>query len=226
MQNVPQAALRCPLFEHIAPERVSGMLGCLHARRASYEKNRYVYRSGDAGRCVGLVLSGSVCTIREDYFGRRSIISRIGESGLFGEAFASMHTETIPLDVIANEDCEVLFLDYRRMLTACGKACAHHARLIENTVDILAEHNLLLTRKIEHITRRTTREKLLSYLNEQAQLQGGDEFIIPFNREQLADYLCVERSAMSAELSRMRRDGLIAFERNRFRLLPAAREAF
>ena len=93
-------------------------------------------------------------------------------------------------------------------------------------MDILAEHNLLLTRKIEHITRRTTREKLLSYLNEQAQLQGGDEFTIPFNREQLADYLCVERSAMSAELSRMRRDGLIAFERSRFRLLPAAREAF
>lgn len=226
MKSLLNSVMQSRLFDGIAPDRVEEMLHCLHAVRSQYEKNSYVYNRGDGDKRVGLVLSGSVYTIHEDYFGNRSIVSRTGAGGLFGEAFASSNVKTLPTDIVASEPTDVLYLDYHRMLHACGKVCDCHGRLIENTVRILAERNLMLTRKIEHITQRTTRRKLLSYLSEQAVQCGTDSFRIPFNREQLADYLSVERSAMSAELSRMRRDGLIEYDRNRFTLLPGARKAF
>jgi CRP-like cAMP-binding protein len=138
--------------------------------------------------------------------------------GLFGEAFACAGAENLPVGVMAAEESEILLMNHERMLTSCPSACAFHTALIRNLTRILAEKNVILTQKLEHVTRRTTREKLLSYLSARAKLAKGNVFDIPFSRQELADYLSVERSAMSAELSRMRNEGLLRYKRNHFEL--------
>lgn len=157
--------------------------------------------------------------IREDFWGKRKIVSRIDPGGLFGEAFACAGTESLPVSVMAAEDSEVLFINCRRITTPCEQVCSFHIDLSRNLALLLAEKNIALIQKMEYITQPTTREKLLAYLSEQARLAGEKTFEIPFNREELADYLSVERSAMSAELSKMRKDGLIIFRKNRFELV-------
>jgi CRP-like cAMP-binding protein len=120
---------------------------------------------------------------------------------------------------VATADSELLFIDFRRLASPCVNACAFHARLIRNMLNIVSVKNIALTRKIEHVSRRTTREKLLSYLSDAAKKAGGGWFSIPFNRQELADYLYVERSAMSATLSKLRDEGVLLYRRNNFKLL-------
>jgi len=177
-----------------------------------------VLASGKKSDSVGVVLSGAVHVIREDFWGRRTLMARIEPCGLFGEAFACAEGEAIPFSVVAAEASDVLFVQSRRILTSCPSACGFHTTLIKNLTLTLAGKNIALTQKLKHLTQPSTREKLLSYLSEQAQSARSKSFDIPFNREELADYLSVERSAMSAELSRMRRDGLVRYQKNHFEL--------
>lgn len=218
MKEFRQLIQNAPLFRGITVEQLDQMLSCLDARRRNFSKNEYIYQGEDSFQRVCLVLSGSVCTLKEDQLGNRTILTREGPGELVGECFAGGHVSTLPISLMANEPCELLLLDYRRMVASCPRACPSHAKMIENMVDILALKNLQLTQKMEHITKRTTKEKLLSYLSEQAQLQQSAQFTIPFNREQLASYLCVERTAMCAELSKLRKDGVIRFRKNEFTL--------
>jgi CRP-like cAMP-binding protein len=208
----------CPLFEGIEPGELDALLNCLGAKRKNIERGEFVYRAGDAAHSVGVLLSGSVHVVQEDYWGNRSIVAHIEPGGLFAEAFASAQVTSLPVSVLAAENCAVLLIGYSRIITSCSNACGFHARLVRNMMGILARNNVRLTRKIEHVTQRSTREKVLSFLSEQA-IAAGPEFDIPFNRQELADYLAVERSALSAELSRMSKAGLIRFNRNHFELL-------
>ena len=209
----------CSLFAGIAALDLEALLGCLNAIRKRFVKNRYISRAGGKAESVGIVLRGAVHIVREDFWGKRNIVARIEPCGLFGEAFACAGTEHLPVSVMAAEESDVLFVDCKRILTSCTSACAFHVRLIRNLSLILAERNIALTQKLKHITQPTTRERLLSYLSEQAQIAGDSAFDIPFNREELADYLSVERSAMSAELSKMQKDGLMVYQKNHFELL-------
>ena len=209
----------CPLFEGIGAEDREAMLACLGARQLTCEKDSAIFREGDPAVPIGIVVGGSVQIIREDYYGNRSILARIGPSGLFGETFACAGAETFPVSAVAAEDCTVLLIDSRRITSPCQNACGFHRQMIYNMLKIVAEKNLLLNRKIEIISRRTTREKLMAYLLLQAKQHGSDSFTIPYDRQALADYLEVERSAMSAEISKLRRDGILESEKNRFRLL-------
>jgi len=168
---------------------------------------------------IGIVLSGRALALREDFWGNRTILFEIEPSDLFAEAFSCAGAATLPLSIMATETTEVLFLEYRRVVTSCTSACAFHSKLIQNMLQIVAKNNLALLEKIEHITKRTTRKKLLSYLSEQARIKGSSAFEIPFNRQELADYLAVERSAMSVELSNMKDSGLLRYRKNRFELL-------
>lgn len=209
----------CPLFEGIQEEELEELLTCLGAAAKRVEKNQVLFLEGEPARFVGIVLSGRVQVLREDLDGNRSIIASIEPGELFGEAFAYAGVPALPVSVVAAEKGTVMLLDCRRVLTACSGACPFHARLIRNLLRVVAEKNLLLNQRLELASKRTTREKLMAYLLAQAKRSGSREFTIPYDRQGLADYLGVERSAMSAELGRLRREGKLETRRSWFRLL-------
>lgn len=212
------------LFAGLEAEELTAVLGCLKAELRSFSKNSFILLAGQEVSNVGVVLSGQVQIFREDISGNRAILAALGPADLFAEAFVCSHTKTMPVSVFSATDSTVLFIDYRRITTGCSSACGFHSRIIQNMMAVLADKNILLSRKIEHLSRRTTREKLLSFLSDQAQRTGSGTFDIPFSRQELADYLCVERSAMSAALSAMKADGLLDYTRNHFTLLEPFRE--
>ncbi|MDL2288081.1 Crp/Fnr family transcriptional regulator [Oscillospiraceae bacterium OttesenSCG-928-F05] len=211
---------RCPLFEGIEPENIDALIGCLSATVRVFEKNAFIFSAGEAPRHAGVVLSGAVHVLQEDFWGNRVILSPIGPGGLFGEAFACAETEKLPVGAMAVERSVIMLIDCRKIFTTCSSACAFHMTLTRNMVRTLAQKNIALTGKMEHLTRRTTREKLLSYLSSLAAAEGRNSITLPFDRQGLADYLAVDRSALSRELSLMQREGLIRYRKNSFELLP------
>jgi CRP-like cAMP-binding protein len=214
--------VNCPLFEKISLGDLEGLLVCLQARAKSYKKDSSIFTAGEEIRSVGILLSGEVHILEYDFWGNRSIVTRIESGELFGEAFACAEVKSSPVTVTAVEDSEVLFIDYKKTVTACPSACKFHTRLIQNMLKIVAQKNIMLLKKLEHISRRTTREKLLSYLSFQALRGKSASFDLRFNRQELADYLSIDRSAMAAELGRMSADGIISFHKNHFELLKKA----
>ena len=190
---------------------MASLLDCLDARERAYEKGAWLLRRGEWTDRLGLVLSGTVHILREDFWGSRSIVGLAGPGEIFAESYA-LAGEPLEVSVLAASDARVLFLRVETALTGCGQ-------LTRNLTALLAEKNLTLTRKMRHMARRTTREKLLSYLSAQALRSGGPEFDIPMDRQQLADYLAVDRSAMSAALGKLRDEGVLEFRKNHFRLL-------
>ncbi len=210
-----------PLFWGIDETELQSLLGCLNARVKSYDKGEIIFLQGDKATAIGLVLTGSVQIVKEDYFGNRTILAHVGCSELFAEAFSCAGERVLEVSAVAVEQSEIMLIDYARIITTCPSSCMFHTRLIRNMLNILAEKNIQLNRKIEHTSKRTTREKLLSYLLEQAEMAHSNTFAIPFDRQELADFLCVERSAMSAELGRMRSEGLLDFKKNQFELFDA-----
>lgn len=219
MEKLSEAAARSPLFAGIEPGDLPALLVCLNARRAHYPKQTAVLREGEPVPCVGLVLEGRLQISKEDFMGNRNILAEAEPGDLFAEAYAFGKTEHFPLTVASASESAVLWLESRRIVASCASACPFHARLVENMLSIVSGKNILLNRKIEHISRRTTREKVLAYLSDQAALHGAREFAIPFDRQELADYLCVDRSALSTELGNMQKEGALRFSRNRFTLL-------
>ena len=208
---------RTPLFAGVAADEVSSMLACLEARHLTFRKGEAVLRTGDRVRAMGVVLSGSVIVERVDVWGTRSILSRAGAGETFAEAFACSPAGTADADVVAASDCELLLLDIDRVMRTCTSACAFHARLVRNLLSVMAERNLRLARKIADISPRTIRNRVMSYLAGEAASRGTTtRLLIPYTRQQLADYLGVDRSALSHELSKMRDEGLIGFDGNRF----------
>ena len=219
MEKYFEIIKQCFLFDGIVDSNLNILLDCLKAVRRTYKKNELVFSAGDTVRYVGVILSGSVHILQEDYWGNRTILAHIPPGGLFGEAFSCAEMDSLPVSVIAAEKSEILLIDCRRIIITCSSACVFHMTLIKNMIKLLAQKTIMLTQKMEIITHRTTRERLLAYLSSQAIKTGKSRFTIPFNRQQLADYLSVERSAMSAELSHMQSDGLIRTDRSEFELL-------
>ncbi len=219
---------RCRLFWGIAPKALSPLLAELEAQRQAYSKNALLLRAGESHGRIGILLEGRAFVQREEYSGTRTLLTELEPGDLFGEAFACAPDAALPPDVCARaaEPCVVLWLDFQRFLLHRSLDPAHKAALIANMLAVLAEKDLLLSRRIGHLSKRSTREKLLSYLFEQSQLCGSRSFVIPFDRQALADYLCVDRSAMSAALSRLREEGLIEYHRSRFTLTEQFSEIF
>ena len=219
MQEILPLLGRCALFEGIAPAELSGLLDCLRARMSSYRRNQVIFSEGDAAAEVGIVLSGAAQIVQEDFYGNRSILAHIGPGELFGESYACAGIPSLPVSIVAAEDCQIMLIDCQHITTSCSNACGFHNQMIHNLLRVVANKNLLFHQKIEITSRRSTREKLMAYLLHQAKLHGSSEFTIPYDRQALADYLGVERSAMSAEISKLRRDGVIECDKSRFRLL-------
>ena len=209
----------CPLFAGINGEDLRALLRCLGARTAAYPKKTVILSEGEPAGMVGILLTGAAQIVRGDYSGNRSIVAAVGPGELFGEAFACAGMEEMPVEVLAREDTKVLLLDCQRLLHPCSSACAFHRQLLLNLTQVLARKNLALHQKLEILSRRTTREKLLTYLHQQAKQAHSSSFTIPYDRQELADYLEVERSGLSAEIGRLRREGILESQRGWFRLL-------
>ena len=210
---------KCPLFKNIADEDLLRMLVCLGARVVQFDKKFTIMAEGGSARYIGIVLSGSVQIARTDYWGNRSIIAHAEVGEVFGEAFACSSTAAIPVDITAVDECEIMLVECSHILHTCSNSCGFHQQLIFNLMKDLAEKALMFHQKIEIISQRTTREKVMTYLNFQAKKAGESEFEIPFDRQELADYLGVERSGLSAELGKLVREGVLETSKNKFRLL-------
>ena len=204
------------LFQGIREHEIEAMLTCLSAEERTYGKDAYIYRDGDVTGRLGVVMEGAVNIIKDDVWGNRKIIENIGGGQIFGETYACLKGEPLMVDVQASERSRILFMDVNRILTTCSSSCDFHNRLIRSLMYVLAGKNLMLTKKMDIITPKSLRERVMVYLSQESVKQGCRTVTVPFNRQQMADYLSVDRSALSAELSRMQRDGVISYEKNRF----------
>jgi len=213
------------LFQGISPGEIEDMLRCLRARRSRYKKGEYLCRAGDAIQSLGVILSGGANVESDDLWGNRSILEHIDPGQIFAETYACIPGEPLMVSVAADEPTEVLWLEVQRILQPCSSACAFHTRLGRNLLSVTAQKNLHLSRRIQHTAPKSIRGRILSYLAFLAARQGSSAVTVPFNRQQMADYLNVDRSALSNELSKMQRDGLLEVEKNRFILTAKAAEA-
>ena len=204
------------LLSGISEEELISMLACLDVKTKSYPKDACLFRAGDTAESIGLVLSGTLLIIQEDVWGNRNIISKAAPGQTFAAAYACAPGSVMDVSVSAETPVTVMFLNVNRVMHTCPSACARHSRIILNLLGELAEKNLRFAEKLTHIGQRTTRAKLMSYFSAEAQRLGRCEFDIPFSRQQLADYLAVERSGLSLELGKMQREGLLEFHKNHF----------
>ena len=204
------------LFSGVSAEELPAVLACLGAEKREYPKDDFLLRAGDTAEAIGLVLAGSVLVIQEDIWGNRNILSKAGPGQTFAAAFACAPGSMLNVSVAAETPVSAMFLNVARVLNLCPSACAHHSRIVRNLLGELAEKNLRFSEKLTHMGQRTTRAKLMSFLSAEAQRLGKYEFDIPFTRQQLADYLAVERSGLSLELGKMRAEGLLEFRKNHF----------
>ena len=209
---------RTGLFRGSSPEETERIVGGLGARVKAYQKGEYIYRAGDCICEMGIVLSGSVNIESDDLWGNRSILNHIAPGQIFAETYACIPGEPMMVSVAADETAEVLFLDMARLLESGAGACPHRERLVNNLLSATAQKNLNLSRRIMHTSAKTIRGRLLSYLSFQAARHGSNDITIPYNRQQLADYLSVDRSALSKELGRLQREGTLEVQKNHFLL--------
>lgn len=219
MKKYMEVLRKCPLFFGIDDESLIKMLDCLGAKVDNFDKKYTVFSEGSPVKHIGIVLSGTVQISQTDYYGNRSILSSIGAGSLFAEAFACMQMDSIPVSVIASEPCEIMFINCNNILHTCKNGCNFHHQLIYNLMRNLAVKTVMFQQKIEVTSKRTTREKLMTYLSLMAKKAGKNFFIIPFDRQELADYLEVDRSGLSAEISKLRKEGILENKRNKFKLL-------
>ena len=208
--------VKSSLFDGITEEDRKAVLGCVGYRVKTFPKGGFIALEEEHFDHIGIILSGAVDMIKEDLWGNRTMLLRMKESEVFGETFACGRDRTSSVSFVASEAAEILFMPFQRIMHSCTMSCAFHHRLTGNMVGIMANKNRELMRKVEVVTKRTTREKLLAYLSIQGQLQQSTSFEIPLNRVELAEYLCVDRSAMTRELLKMKEEGIIDFHKNRF----------
>ena len=219
MKKYLEILKKCSLFQEIEDADLLKMLGCLGARVEHFDKKYTIFAEGSPARYIGIVLNGSAQITQIDYYGNRSILAEMNAGEVFGEAFACAGVSAIPISVIANEPSDIMILDSGHILHTCSNNCGFHQRLILNLMKDLANKTLMFHQRIEITSKRTTREKLMAYLMMRSKQTGSQRFEIPFDRQELADYLEVDRSGLSAEISKMRREGLIRCEKNRFEIL-------
>ena len=218
MKKYLRVLRECPLFHGIGDENILKMLGCLGARVLSYKKKDTVFAEGSVAGLIGIVLSGAVQMIELDYNGNRSILSTFGAGELFAEEFACADVGQLPVSAVADAPSEIMLIESSHIMHTCSSACSFHGDMIYNLVKAVANKCVGFHRRIEATSKRTTRDKLLTYLMLEARRCGSQSFTIPYDRQELADYLEVDRSGLSSEISKLRREGIIECEKSRFKI--------
>lgn len=219
MKKYLEVLKNCPLFKNISEDNLLTMLSCLGAKTEIFDKKYTIMAEGTPAKYIGIVLSGSAQIIQVDYYGNRSILSSLEPSQVFAEAFAAAEIKSIPVSIIANEPSEIMFIDCAHIMHTCSNNCGFHNQLIFNLMQDIAAKTILFHQKIEIISKRSTREKLLTYLSFYSKKTGSASFDIPYDRQELADYLEVDRSGLSAEISKLRSEGLLNSYKKHFELL-------
>lgn len=219
MQKYLNVLRKCSLFHSISDEHLTKMLVCLGAKVESFDKKYTIIAEGNPAKYIGIMLSGSAQIVQVDYFGNRSIVSQVETADTFCESFACAEVGEVPVTIIANEPSEVMLIDCGHILHTCSNNCGFHQQLIFNLMKDLATKNIMFHQKIEITSKRSTREKLLAYLLLRAKKEGSNSFVIPFDRQELADYLEVDRSGLSAEISKLKAEGILDCRKNHFKLL-------
>lgn len=219
MRNFLPILQQCVLFDGVEPEDILRMLDCFGASVRTAQKNMPILTEGESAAFVGIMLKGSANVENQDYYGVRSIVGRVEQGQMFAESFACAGVSALPVSVVANEECSVMLINCQRITVGCANACSFHSQMIYNLLKAVAMRNLEFHQKLEIVSKRTTREKLMAYLLYQAKLHNSSTFTIPYDRQALADFLGVERSAMSAQIGKLQRDGILKTNRSRFTLL-------
>lgn len=202
------------LFYGLKEDEITSLLGCLNAEKRSYKKGEVILSEGSTTENSGIVLSGMVMISCCDIWGNTSILGNAAPGSIFAEVYACIPGQPLLVTVSAAEDTSILFMNVGRILTTCSNACPFHARLAQNLLTVCAHKNLQLSQRIQHTSSKSVRGRLMSYFSECAKHFGSNSFLVPYNRQQLADYLNVDRSAMCNELSKMQKDGMIEYTRN------------
>lgn len=207
------------IFSGINPENIPEMLKCLKVFFKDYQKNELIVLESDEIRNIGIILSGTVHMIKIDENGEQTILVSLKKGELFGESFSCGSHLAACVSFISATDCKILFLPFHRVIHSCKLSCVFHHRLIENMVRIISDKNVMLMHKIEIISKKTLREKIMTYLHLQAQEHHCNHFTIPLGRLELAEFLCDNRSALTRELVSMQKEGLIRYHKNTFEIL-------
>lgn len=207
------------LFFKISKEEFASMRVCLSAREMTFHSGDTIASFGSGKKHVGILASGLASTVRYELNGSRTILERLGPQDIFGEVFSFQNTQYESMSVICDKDCSVLFFDYDHILSPCSKVCPCHQQLIQNMLQIISEKAILLGERVEVLSKRSIREKLVCYFFHLAEKAGSNQLTIPFTMVDLADYLSVDRSAMTRELKKMKDSGLIAMEHRHVTLL-------
>lgn len=211
--------LKSKIFKNIEENEVDLLLKCINNYRKTFKKGEVILREGEKTEYMGIVITGSVVVERADLWGNNTVLGVISPGGIFAETYAILNDEPLMINVYANEKSEILFFRTNEIFKTCEKSCNFHDQLILNLIRIASFKNLNLSRKILHTGPKTIRGKLLSFFSEWVKKENSLSFSIPYNRQQLADYLSVDRSAMSNELSKMQKEGILEFKKNKFKII-------
>lgn len=211
-----QTIIESVVFKNISQDELLILLKCLNANKKSYKKGEYAFLAGEKIDHMGVLLKGSADIVQEDALGRKSIVTKITPKGVFGEGLAAANLVESPVSVIACEETDILFLGYNQMIERCDANCAFHTRLIANMLELMSKKIIMLNKKLNYSLMKTIREKIVNYLVESYGRNKNKSFFIPYNREELANYFSVDRSSLSRELSKMKEEGLIDYNKNKF----------
>lgn len=206
------------LFRGLEEAEITSLLGCLNATTRSFQKGEVILSEGNITENIGILLSGLAVISCNDIWGNTSILGHVAPGSVFAEVYACIPGEPMLVTVSAAEDTSILFMNVGRVLATCTNACPFHTRLVRNLLTVCAHRNLQLSQRIQHTSSKSIRRRLMSYFSECAKRAGSNSFLIPYNRQQLADYLNVDRSTMCNELSKMQKDGIIEYSKNQFLL--------
>ena len=209
---------KVPLFSGMKATDIENILECLDSKEKIYGKHQWIIQAGDEVPALGIVITGRVQVVREDVFGNRMLVAGLGPAEIFAETLACAGVNSSPLSVYANEDTTILWLYIKRLVCTCSASCDYHSLLIENLLQLLAKKNLYLNNKMELLSKRTIRDKIMTFLLSEAREQNATSFEIALNRNEMAEYLCIDRSAMSRELSKLRKEGIIEYRKNHFKV--------
>ena len=219
MKENLKVLMKTPLFGNVTENDLEAMLQCLGATERKYRKNEVILLAGTKVTSVGIMADGNAQITRDDAEGNRAILSELERADLFAEAYVAAGSAEIPVTVIATTDCIVVWIPFSKIVGICSSACGFHKMLVQNMMRVIAVKNIMMNEKMRILSCKTTKEKLMTYLSDYSARTGKNKFKIPFSRNELADFLSVDRSAMSRELSRLRDEGYLNYYKNEFELL-------
>ena len=206
-----------PLFQNISYEEYRRMLTCFQAVQRSFRADDLIYDFGSSKNdAVGIIERGTAQLIRIDEEGVSTVMEELGPGGVFGRTLAFAASGEDSLEVVCRTPCDVLFIDYSHILKRCENACTHHSILVQNMLKLMADKAQALSERIDVLSRRSIREKLMCYFRQLSEKAGGETFTLPFSLSTLADYIATDRSAMMRELKRLREEDLVQSDGRKF----------